>query len=203
MLRVATISPDTEAEGPGRRWAIWVQGCTIRCAQCCNPEMFDPRRGTPTELADLCAQLDAAKAAGVEGISILGGEPFEQAAGLADVAEAARARGLTVMVYSGYYLDEIKARGAEAARLLAAIDLLVDGRYDHTRPEPAPPEGRRWIGSRNQTMHYLTGAYAETDPRMRSENTIEIRIVDGKLLINGWPSADALLRRGNHGRSEQ
>ncbi len=194
MLRVATISPDTEAEGPGRRWAIWLQGCSIRCAECCNPEMFDPRRGTPTELAALEAQLVAAKAAGVEGITLLGGEPFEQAGPAAQLARCARSLGLTVMVFSGYYLAEIRAR-ADAADLLDAIDLLVDGRYDHARPEPAPPEGRRWIGSANQTMHYLSAAYSEADPRMRAANTIEIRIVDGRVLINGWPSADKLLAR--------
>jgi anaerobic ribonucleoside-triphosphate reductase activating protein len=53
VLRVATIADDTEAEGPGRRWAIWLQGCPIRCAGCCNPEMFDERGGTARPLADL------------------------------------------------------------------------------------------------------------------------------------------------------
>jgi anaerobic ribonucleoside-triphosphate reductase activating protein len=198
VLRVATISPDTEAEGPGRRWSIWLQGCSIRCAECCNPEMFDPRRGTPTELAELDAQLAAARAAGVEGITILGGEPFEQPEGAAALAAAAHARGLTVMVFSGYYLDELRSRAMtdpHTLQLLSAIDLLVDGRYDHTRPEPPPPIGRRWIGSANQTMHYLTAAYSDTDPRMRAANTIEIRVVEGRVLINGWPAADALLAR--------
>ncbi|MBA3538914.1 MAG: radical SAM protein [Deltaproteobacteria bacterium] len=193
-MRVATIAPDTEAEGPGRRWAIWVQGCSIRCAECCNPEMFDARRGTPTSLESLDAQLASAKAAGVEGITLLGGEPFEQPDDAADLAELAHRHGLTVMVFSGYYLPELRARPT-GARLLAAVDLLVDGRYDRTQPEPPPPVGRRWIGSSNQTMHYLTTAYSDVDPRMRAANTIEIRMVDGTLMINGWPSADALLRR--------
>lgn len=194
MLRVATISPDTEAEGPGRRWAIWVQGCTIRCAACCNPEMFDPRRGAATTIDALAAQLVTAKAAGVEGITILGGEPFEQAPPAARLARAARDLGLTVMVFSGYALAELRAR-PDAGDLLAVTDLLVDGRYDHAQPEPEPPIGRRWIGSRNQTMHFLSAAYSDADPRMRAANTIEIRVVDGRVLINGWPSADGLFRR--------
>lgn len=195
---MATVSPDTEAEGPGRRLAIWLQGCSIRCADCCNPEMFDPRRGTATPLADVIAMLDRAVTSGVEGITLLGGEPFDQADGAAAIARAARARHLTIMTFSGYTLDELRGRAAAdpaAAELLATTDLLVDGRYDRTRPEPPPPIGRRWIGSANQTMHFLTAAYSETDPRMRAANTIEIRLVEGRLLINGWPSADALLRR--------
>jgi anaerobic ribonucleoside-triphosphate reductase activating protein len=195
VLRVATISDDTEAEGPGRRWALWVQGCTIRCPGCCNPEMFVADGGTAWTLDALVARMHAAADRGVEGISLLGGEPFEQVAGATAIAEAAKARGLTVMVFSGYTLDELRAR-PDAAPLLALADLLVDGRYDRERPEPAPPVGRRWIGSTNQTMHYLTAAYREDDPQMRAANTVELHWSNGRLLVNGWPAgAAALVRR--------
>ena len=154
MLRVATIVDDTCAEGPGRRWAVWVQGCSIRCAACCNPEMFDERRGQPAAPGELEARISAARARGVEGVTFLGGEPFEQAAGLAELARHARSLAMTVMVFSGYTLAQLRAR-AGAAELLMLTDLLVDGPYDRTRPEPGPPVGRRWIGSANQVMHYL------------------------------------------------
>jgi anaerobic ribonucleoside-triphosphate reductase activating protein len=192
MLRIATIVDDTRAEGPGRRWALWVQGCSIRCAACCNPEMFDPRRGQAIAIDALAVQLAEARARGVEGVTFLGGEPFEQAAALAGLARHARGLGLTVMVFSGYTLDQLRAR-ADAAPLLAQVDLLVDGPYDRTRPEPRPPVGRRWIGSANQRMHYLTAAYAPDDPQMHDANTIEIRLSKQGLLINGWPTADQLL----------
>ena len=196
-LRVATIVDETEAEGPGRRWAIWLQGCTIRCPGCCNPEMFDAAGGTAWDLAALEARIAAAAARGVEGITVLGGEPFEQAAGAAELAAAARRHGLTVMVFSGVALAELRARAAgdaSVAALLAGIDLLVDAPYDRARPEPAPPVGRRWIGSTNQAMHFLGPAYAEGDPRMRAANTIEIHVAaGGGVVINGWPSADALV----------
>lgn len=203
MLRIAAIVDDTRAEGPGRRWALWVQGCSIRCAACCNPEMFDERRGEPATVDELAARIADARARGVEGVTFLGGEPFEQAAGLAALARHARALGMTVMVFSGYTLDALRAR-PDAAELLALTDVLVDGPYDRTRPEPAPPVGRRWIGSANQGMHYLTCAYSAEDPQMRGANTIEIRLANGRLSINGWPSADRLvpreaLARGNPG----
>ena len=193
-LQVATIVDETEAEGPGRRWAIWLQGCTIRCPGCCNPEMFDARGGTAHTIAALVGRSGAAA---VEGITILGGEPFEQAAAAADLAEAVRARGQTVMVFSGTALAGLRARASgdrNAARFLAAIDLLVDAPYDRDRPEPAPPLGRRWIGSTNQTMHFLSAAYAEDDPRLRAANGIEIHVAaTGAVTINGWPSADQLV----------
>lgn len=194
MLRIAAVVADTCAEGPGRRWALWVQGCSIRCAGCCNPEMFDDRRGQAAEIDELAAGVAEARARGVEGVTLLGGEPFEQAAELATLAGHARALAMTVMVFSGYTLDQLRGRG-DAAALLAVTDLLVDGPYDRTRPEPAPPVGRRWIGSANQQMHYLTSAYAAGDPRMRDANTIEIRLSRDALQINGWPTADQLVRR--------
>ena len=194
MLHIAAVVADTCAEGPGRRWALWVQGCSIRCAGCCNPEMFDARRGQASEVDALAAGVAVARARGVEGVTFLGGEPFEQAAELAKLAGHARALAMTVMVFSGYTLDQLRGRG-DAAALLAVTDLLVDGPYDRTRPEPAPPVGRRWIGSANQQMHYLTSAYAAGDPRMRDANTIEIRLSRDALQINGWPTADQLVRR--------
>lgn len=190
MLRVATIVAATEAEGPGHRFAVWLQGCSIRCPGCCNPEMFDERRGEAMTAAELVAKIPAS----VEGVTLLGGEPFEQADEAAEFVRLAKARGLTCMVFSGYTIDEIKAR-PDSAQLLDQIDLLVDGRYDRDKPEPKPPEGRRWIGSANQIMHYLTGAYSADDPQMREANTIEIRISPKGLLVNGWPSADRLVRR--------
>jgi len=199
VLRVATISDDTEAEGPGRRWALWLQGCPIRCPGCCNPEMFDERAGTDFPLEALEARMAAAAERGVEGITLLGGEPFAQAAGAAELARAAKARKLTVMVFSGYTLDELRRRD-NAAPLLALADLLVDGQYDRDRPEPPPPLGRRWIGSTNQVMHYLTDAYSPDEPRMRAPNTVELHWRDGKLLVNGWPAGADVLAASLRGR---
>jgi len=192
VLRVATIVDDTEAEGPGRRFALWVQGCAIRCPGCCNPEMFAHDRGTAMTVDDVLARI--AQATLVEGVTFLGGEPFEQAGELAVLARAVRDRGLTVMTFTGHYVAELRAR-PDAAALLAATDLLVDGPYDRAQPEPPPPLGRRWLGSTNQTMHYLTAAYTPDDPRMRGANTVEIHWNDGKLIVNGWPSGAAQLVR--------
>ena len=197
VLRVATIVDSTEAEGPGARLALWVQGCTIRCPGCCNPEMFTQRGGTEMTIDELLARFDAAGSN--EGVSILGGEPFEQAAGVAAFARGVRARGKTVMVYSGYRLAELREQAVTnpaVTELIDSTDLLVDGRYDRDLAEPPPPLGRRWLGSTNQVMHYLTPAYSADDPRMRASNTVEIHWRDGKLVVNGWPlGADSLVRR--------
>jgi anaerobic ribonucleoside-triphosphate reductase activating protein len=186
LVNVAMIIPRTEAEGPGDRFALWVQGCPMRCKGCCNPEMlkFEPRESRDSE--ELAAQ---AIAAGVEGVSLLGGEPMAQARALADVARRVRAAGLSVMIYTGYTMAEL-ADVDGAAELLAETDLLVDGRYDETQRTT----GRRWIGSANQVLHFLTKRYEPLDPRFHESNTVEIRYANGLITLNGWPISGARTR---------
>lgn len=182
-LNVALIVGRTEAEGPGVRAALWVQGCTIRCPGCCNPEMLAQKDATWMTVDEALAQLPS----DVEGVSFLGGEPTEQAAGLAVLARKVRERGQTVMVYSGRTLAELRA-SPDASRLLQHTDLLVDGRYE----ESLRTTTRRFIGSTNQQLHFLTDRYRPDDPRLASHNTVELRLTiaaDGtkSITMNGWP----------------
>jgi anaerobic ribonucleoside-triphosphate reductase activating protein len=196
VLRVAQIIPDTEAEGPGRRFAVWVQGCPMRCAGCCNPQMLRFEGGDEIAEDDLAGRVGQIE--GVEGISLLGGEPFAQAVACAAFAERVRANGLSVMIYTGFTLSELEAKRERGepgiGELLAACDVLVDGPYDREKPE----RERRWIGSTNQVMHFLSDRYRADDPRLRAENTVEIRLrrsADGtELIVNGWPALAAAVK---------
>src|SRR5687767_11670055 len=109
LLQVAQIVPCTEAEGPGRRFALWFQGCPLRCPGCCNPEFLPFAGGTAMPFANVLTMVDAARAEPIEGITLLGGEPLAHAAGAAELARAAHDRGLTVMVFSGYTMEEARA----------------------------------------------------------------------------------------------
>src|SRR5215468_4636164 len=101
VMRVAQIVPATEAEGPGVRFALWFQGCPLRCPGCCNPEMLPFEGGTPMTAAEVLRQVEqAVREHGVEGVSLLGGEPLAHAAGAAVVARGVRESGLSLMVYS-------------------------------------------------------------------------------------------------------
>lgn len=180
-VNLAMVVAATEAEGPGRRYAIWVQGCPLRCPGCCNPEMLP---FVEAELREPEALIAEAIAAEVEGITLLGGEPFSQAAALALVAEGAREAGLSVMVFSGYTLAELRARRQPAvARLLAATDLLVDGRFEVAKRS----DERRYIGSSNQGLHFLSDRYRFDDARLHGPQHVELRLRSGELTINGWP----------------
>src|SRR5205809_7257792 len=94
-LQVAQLVPCTEAEGPVRRFALWFQGCPLRCLGCCNPEMLPFAGGRAMTVSEILADIDAA--GDIEGITLLGGEPLAHALGAASLAKAVRARGLSVM----------------------------------------------------------------------------------------------------------
>lgn len=190
-LQVAQLLPDTGAEGPGRRFAVWTQGCPLRCPGCCNPQMLPFGGGEAWPVPALTRRVLAT--AGIEGLSLLGGEPFVQAAACASLARGVRRHGLSVVVFSGYTLAELRAVDAPpgAGELLATTDLLVDGRYDRRQPE----QRQRWIGSRNQELCFLTGRYRPDDPCFSASNTVELRLERGVLVVSGWPAAAAQVAR--------
>jgi anaerobic ribonucleoside-triphosphate reductase activating protein len=186
-LRIGALVERTTCEGPGARLALWVQGCRIRCAGCCNPQLFAAGGGRRVTTESLAERVRAG-AAELEGITFLGGEPFDQAAPLAELARAARAARLSVMTFTGYVLEELAARGDHGvAELLAATDLLVDGPYDRARPETR----RRWVGSTNQRFHFLSDRYAPGIEWARPgeafrEVALEL-LPDGTVRVHGWP----------------
>lgn len=185
-FQMAFCVDSTEAEGPGHRFALWTQGCTLACPGCCNPEMWSTKGGQAENTAEIIQRIrhakDFAKAGeALEGVSFLGGEPFEQDDALAEIARAVKDMGLTVMVYSGFSLEEIKARDSQ---LLPFVDLLVAGRY----VKELRTTKRRWIGSENQQLHCLTSAYDPNDPRFSEPNHAEIMLNSkGDLTVVGFP----------------
>lgn len=188
ILSIAQIVPCTEAEGPGKRFALWFQGCPLRCPGCCNPEFLPFKGGEDRPLVDILDEIETARSLGIEGITLLGGEPFAHAAGGAALARECRQRSLSVMVFSGYTREEIEAMpDPAAAELLACTDILVDGPYLRDRPDTK----RRWIGSINQRIHFLTDRYRADDPCWKQKNTIEIRLDATGLSVNGFPAPTA------------
>jgi anaerobic ribonucleoside-triphosphate reductase activating protein len=191
VLRVGARVERTEAEGPGLRYALWLQGCSIRCPGCCNPHLFDETGGSVVSVEALLREVaEALDAPAIEGVTLLGGEPFDQPGPLAHFAEGVRGLGLSVMAFSGFRFDELRARAAvdpEVARLLRSVDVLVDGRYDAAQIEAA----RKWVGSRNQRFHYLSDRYTPEIERpgpAEALRVVEVRVaLGGRLSANGWP----------------
>lgn len=151
-LNLHSIAYPVTSLGPGRRLALWVAGCNKRCKGCITPELLDPRAGKPIEVEKLIRHISRLKPV-LDGISVSGGEPFEQPGPLAELLEGVLAYRpcWNVLVYSGYKLSEIQKRQGETAHFLRHIDVLIDGIYQQRLPS-----SHSLTGSGNQKVHYLT-----------------------------------------------
>lgn len=187
LLNVAAYQPCTIVEGPGKRFALWVQGCLKRCPGCCNEEMLPIMPNQLVSTAKVKEKIDESICNHkIEGITLLGGEPFLQAQGLYEIAKHCKDKGLSVMVFSGYTLRELEKLNFTMWReLYSCIDLLVDGPYIATKPEVT----RKWIGSTNQKLHYLSDFYEPGIEQLEDnvQQKIEVNINNEKAIINGWP----------------
>jgi anaerobic ribonucleoside-triphosphate reductase activating protein len=148
--------------GPGVRAGIWTQGCTLHCPGCLSRDTWaaDPGKELPVEavlgwLASLPGPVD--------GVTISGGEPFQQPAALAALVRGIRrwrdeshheTIPLDILVYSGYVYSRL-SRSAEAREILEWCDAIVAGPYiERLNPKRrhAPSGSLLWRGSANQRL---------------------------------------------------
>jgi len=261
-MRIADIVRCTDVEGPGKRTAVWFQGCSIRCPDCCNPSYFDPAGGMDADPIGLAKEIAGLNVAGVtlhseeplglaaaghpgptrvevegvtlhgekslgfaaashleptrvevegvtlhgekslgfaavshleptrvevEGVTLLGGEPLDQAEELEVFLRCFRAiSSLGVFLFTGHTWPTVQERFAHLVRW---CDIIKCGPFVKT----LTPDNRRWIGSANQTIHFVSDRYRpmeENWPRSRRE--IEIHLDNDWITINGSPFADDL-----------
>ncbi|WP_104578122.1 4Fe-4S single cluster domain-containing protein [Helicobacter felis] len=185
-ISLANLIEATEAEGPGLRIALWVQGCLKRCKGCCNAHLLPIKPARLTPIVELQKKIKNihAQYKELEGITFLGGEPFLQASALAQIAHLCQNLGLSVMVFSGYLLEELQESKFKGAKdLLEETDVLVDGEFEQGKPE----KRRNWVGSTNQRFHYSShrsNSSIETMPCIANEWRIDLK---GRILANGLP----------------
>jgi len=184
-LNLAEVCPDTRVLGPGRRYALWVQGCPFHCPGCLAPKWIPQQINRLTAVSVLVEEFLSID--GLEGVTVSGGEPMLQAAAIECLIRQIRCRqpAATLIVYTGYTRDELQSQGDTAQQsLLDHIDVLIDGRY-----EAALNDNRGLRGSSNQQVHFLSGAYRERGEAWftRSPRQVEIHFRDDSLLMIGVP----------------
>ncbi|MDQ0665428.1 anaerobic ribonucleoside-triphosphate reductase activating protein [Arthrobacter ulcerisalmonis] len=185
VLRIARVLHGTTAEGPGLRSAIWFQGCSIRCTGCINPHLFSPNGGSDMTVSDIVL---GAVAGGVEGLTLIGGEPFDQPSAGAQLAREAQEHGLGVIAFSGYEYETLRDRDQDIKRFLAGIDLLVDGPYQAWNQET----DRALVGSTNQRFIHISDRYGSYQPEIAA-NRVDIRVLpDGSIDVAGFLDMDNL-----------
>jgi len=188
LLNVADIRHRSKVNGPGLRSVVWVQGCSRRCPGCINPHTHahDPiKLLDPEELGQKLADIED-----TVGITLSGGEPFEQAQGCAILAETVKATGKSVMVFTGFPFEELQeSTEPSVQRLLKAIDLVVAGPF----VQELKCESKFWRASSNQTVHFLNGTGEDmVESETPEEPVIEIQADGDSFSYTGFPEKEDL-----------
>lgn len=184
-LRVFNILKNTKTEGPGIRYCIWVQGCSRHCKGCQAVHTWPHNGGILLDTQDIIEDILNNKE--IEGVTFLGGEPFEQAEALGIIAEKVKQQGLSVLCFTGDFWENLKNNPVNK-KLLDNIDLLIDGPFEIENVDYSRP----WCGSSNQNYHFLTDRY-NNEIFTKYKNKIEINIAkNGTIFVNGMGDFDKI-----------
>lgn len=188
-LNVHGMIPNTTSNGPGVRACIWVQGCSLKCKGCINPDSqsHDARYLVPVDdIVDWILSID-----NIEGVTISGGEPFEQSEAVSELVDKISnnigRKELSLFVFTGYnygFLQESENHYIQ--NILDKIDILCSGPYVESKRS----NSLLWRGSDNQELIYLSERYNRTLEKQWKEISTqeEILINDENIKTTGITS---------------
>ena len=177
-LRIHHLEPSSRANGPGPRFVVWVQGCSLGCPGCFNPETH-PRTGGEIIPTAALVEMALRESGIIEGITVSGGEPFQQIQALGNFLAIIRKQSnLSTLVFTGFTWEEIQ-RLPGAAEVLRSIDVLLAGHYRN-----GLRIAKGLLGSSNKTIHFLSNRYSAGDLEGIPEAEILIR-PDGTIFRTG------------------
>lgn len=176
-LYIHNFLPETKVEGPGKRFTLWLQGCTIQCDDCMAKHTWQKTTGKKVLISELLKEVD--KSTDIEGITILGGEPLDQSKSLFKFLVEAQKRKLSIMLFTGYLFENLTKEQKQVADL---CDILIDGPYIKSQTDFS----RLWVGSANQRILFLTDRYKHINVQNKEQDCVEIRISKtGEISLNG------------------
>ncbi len=184
ILKTSHIEENTTLLGPYNRFVIWVHGCCFDCEGC----LAENTKAGSFECLDVESLAARIAESNCEGITVSGGEPFLQAPALLELFQKVKElRDIGIIVYSGFTLEEI-LHDSNKSPLLSEIDILIDGRY-----EKMLDDGRAYVGSSNQIIHYLSPRYVTVGKEYYSgKRRAEIKISSDQAILIGVPSKGVL-----------
>ncbi|MBP5427573.1 MAG: anaerobic ribonucleoside-triphosphate reductase activating protein [Clostridiales bacterium] len=147
LIRIAGIVDESIVDGPGIRFVVFTQGCSHNCKGCHNPKTHSYKGGTLVRVGDIIERMK--KNPLLDGLTISGGEPFDQANVVSILAHCAKKMGYNVWTYTGYLYEDLVKRAKTdlgCKTLLENIDVLVDGEFDQTKMDA----NLKFKGSTNQ-----------------------------------------------------
>ena len=176
-LQLHAFESASRANGPGLRAVVWFQGCTLGCVGCFNPATHKPLGGHEWDTKQLAAEILALED-GLAGVSISGGEPFQQPEALRDLLERLPRAGLSRLVFTGYSLAEVRKLPL-GPEILPLVDVLIAGPYVASQHL-----ADSLLGSANQQVHLLTTRHTPDDFINLASREIILH-GDGSMTITG------------------
>ena len=161
--------------GFGTRLAIWLQGCSLRCKGCINSHIWEFGRGKDMTLS----QFEKLLSPGIEGITLLGGEPLDQSDALLPFVKKAKTIGKTVVLFTGYRKKELKG---SALKIWKLADITVSGRYEANKHS----DFLALRGSKNQRLVFK-GVYKHRKIPEGNDTEMLVDILDnGEIRVGGF-----------------
>lgn len=177
--------------GPGKRLGIWVQGCSIHCKDCINKSTWSMKSGKKLHLLDIYNMVKII-CKDYDGITITGGEPFDQYPQLMAFAYLIKKKTeLNILCYTGYYLHELEQKFPDKA-FYSGIDFLIDGRY-----EKDLISSNSLKGSGNQSIYEFVNKKAVKTNLNNIKKTWSIRCEEDTIYMAGIPEKNEMAAISN------
>lgn len=173
---IGDIIACSTSEGPFKRLVVFFQGCDIRCEGCYNKQYWNLDTDKFMTLYNLIRIIKSSiKENGIEGVTLLGGEPTLQK-NLSILLKEIHQLGIGVIMFTGRKFEDLNNE------LLEYLDVVVDGRYEKDNEDTK----RSLIGSYNQKVYILTERYWNIeDYYLELGENYEISTSVNKIKING------------------
>ena len=173
--------------GPGTRIGIWVQGCSLKCNGCLSKTLWTTNKGRKIDILFLADQICKIENY-FDGITITGGEPFEQYESLiAFCAYIKQKTSLNIFCFSGYYLEELLKMYPDKL-FMKHLNYLLDGRYLSEKHE-----NKNVRGSSNQKLYKFINGRPGIQKNFFNSNKWSISIKDNdQIYMSGIPKKEDL-----------
>ena len=183
-IQISRVHFPVSVLGPGRRLGIWFQGCNIGCKGCVSRDTWSTQNGQQISISILVEKCRQMAGNNLDGVTITGGEPFEQPKALMTLLTALddwrSVSGFDVLCYSGLSFKRLQR---EHSALLKRLDALIPEPFAEGQPTKAA-----WRGSDNQPLVILSdlgrSRYAEMP---QSTQTMQVAVVEGAAWFIGIP----------------
>ncbi len=178
--------------GPGVRLGVWLQGCTIHCKGCIDQGSWNFSDEKKVDINEVEKIIAAFAPRRVDGVTISGGEPFDQPEALEKIISFCREiTGGDILVYSGYSYAGLKVNFPD---ILKKIDVIITEPFVETEKDELI-----WRGSDNQKIRLISDKARAIYPKNINKTKYTVRNIqisndEGKIFIVGIPARNDLFK---------